>query len=75
MCHPGDQEYMLMDKTWGIMPLSSMYPSAQGFYFFNFCDILTISYCSPKPSRSHTWIVELIGEDFHKNQAIQEVVG
>ena len=27
MCPPGDQEYMSMDKTWGIMPPSSMHPS------------------------------------------------
>ena len=27
ICHPGDQEYMPMDKTWGIMPLSGMHPS------------------------------------------------
>ena len=47
----------------------------EAFYFFNFCDILTVSYCSPEPSRSHTWVVELLGEDFHKNQAIQKVVG
>ena len=27
MCRPGDTEYMLVNKTWGIMPLSSMHPS------------------------------------------------
>ena len=26
-CHPGEQEYMPMDKTWGIMPTFDMYPS------------------------------------------------
>ena len=26
MCHPGDQEYMTVDKNWGIMPLSGMCP-------------------------------------------------
>ena len=25
MCHPGDQEYMPVDKTWGIMPSSGMF--------------------------------------------------
>ena len=27
MCRPGDTEYMPVDKTWGIMPPSSMHPS------------------------------------------------
>ena len=27
ICHPGDQEYMPVDKTWGIMPPSGMPPS------------------------------------------------
>ena len=31
MCYPGDQEYMLVDKTWGIMPSFGMYPSILGF--------------------------------------------
>ena len=28
MCHPSDQKYMPVDKTWGIMPPSGMYPFA-----------------------------------------------
>ena len=31
MCHPGDNEYMHIDKTWGIMPPSGMPPSAFRF--------------------------------------------
>ena len=27
MCHKYDQEFMPVDKTWGIMPLSGRYPS------------------------------------------------
>ena len=27
MCHPDDQEYMPVDKTWGIMPPSGRCPS------------------------------------------------
>ena len=27
MCHPGDTEYMPVDKTRGILPPSGMYPS------------------------------------------------
>ena len=27
MCHPGDNEFMLVDKTWGIMPPLGMCPS------------------------------------------------
>ena len=33
MCHPGDEEYILVDKTWGIMPPSGMCPSILGFLF------------------------------------------
>ena len=36
MCHSGDQEYMLVDKTWGFMPPFGMYPSMLGFYFLVF---------------------------------------
>ena len=32
MCHPSDEEYMLVDKTWDIMPLSGICPSILGFY-------------------------------------------
>ena len=28
MCHPGDHEYMPVNKSWGIMPPSGMHPSA-----------------------------------------------
>ena len=34
MCHPNDEEYMPVDKTWGIMPSSSICPSVLGFYLF-----------------------------------------
>ena len=42
MCHPGDEEYMPVDKTWGIMPLSGICPC----FFFFFFNILTIYFCS-----------------------------
>ena len=48
MCHPSDQEYMPVDKTWGIMPSSGC------FYLFTLFDILTVSYYSLGLSRSHT---------------------
>ena len=35
MCHPGDNEYMPIDTTWGIMPPFGMYPS-----IFRFCKTL-----------------------------------
>ena len=56
MCHPRDQEYMLVDKTWGIMPPFGMCPSVLGFYFLVFIlfDILIISYCNSKSYISHT---------------------
>ena len=31
MCHPDDQEFMPVDKTWGIMPLSGRCPSILNF--------------------------------------------
>ena len=38
MCHPYNQEYMPMEKTWGIMPLSGMCPSVLGFIlYYLFC--------------------------------------
>ena len=38
MCHPYDQEYMPMDKTWGTMPPSGMCPSVLGLVFnYLFC--------------------------------------
>ena len=33
MCHLDDQEFMLVDKTWGIMPLSGMCPLVLKFLF------------------------------------------
>ena len=33
MCHPDDQEFMPVDKTWGIMPLSGMCLSVLKFLF------------------------------------------
>ena len=55
MCHHGDQEYMSVDKTWGIMPPFGMYSSVLDFYFlvFTLFDTLIVSYCSSGPSRSH----------------------
>ena len=52
MCHPSDQKYMPVDKTWGIMPPSGMCPSVLGFYFLLFIPfgILIVSYCRLKSS-------------------------
>ena len=36
MCHPGDNEFMPVDKTWGIMPPSGMRPSTNIYFCFNF---------------------------------------
>ena len=38
MCHPGDNEYMPVNKTWGIIPPSGMRPSA-----FSFLIVLTFT--------------------------------
>ena len=56
MCHPSDQEYMHVDKTWGIMPPSGMCPSVLGFHFLLFIPfgILIVSYCSLKSSLIET---------------------
>ena len=53
MCHPSDQEFLPVDKTWGIMPPSGMHSSV--FKFFNCVNsfiTLTISFCSLGPSTS-----------------------
>ena len=34
MCHPGDNEFMSVDKTWGIMSPSGMRPSTVRFIYF-----------------------------------------
>ena len=34
MCHSDDQEYMLVDKTWGIMPSSGRCPFCLDLFFF-----------------------------------------
>ena len=36
MCHPGDNKFMLVDKTWGIMPPSGMHQSTEIYFFSNF---------------------------------------
>ena len=45
MCHPGDNEFIPVDKTWGIMPTSGMRPSTEIYLCFNFS--LTSNYPSP----------------------------
>ena len=54
-CHPGDQEYMRVDKTWGIMPPSGMYPSVSSLHLLLFIssDILTVSVSCSGLSKSH----------------------
>ena len=55
MCHPGDQECMLVDKTWGIMPLSGMHPSVFRFLIvLALLVTLTVSHYSLGLSSSHT---------------------
>ena len=36
MCHPSDNEFMPVDKTWGIMPSSGMRSSINIYFCFNF---------------------------------------
>ena len=36
MCHPGDNEFMPVDKIWGIMPPSGMRPSTNIYFCLNF---------------------------------------
>ena len=55
MCHPDDQEYMPMDKTWGIMPPSGMYLPVLGLYLLLLIssNILTVFVSSLGSSISH----------------------
>jgi len=43
MCHPGDNKYMPVEKTWGIMPPSGMRPSMLMFItVLNFLHVILI---------------------------------
>ena len=42
MCHPNDNEFMPVDKTWGIMPPSGMRPSTIFIFFSTFLHHLII---------------------------------
>ena len=35
MCHPGDNEFMPVEKTWGIMPQSSICLSTETYFCYN----------------------------------------
>ena len=53
--HPSDQEFMPVDKTWGIMPPSGMHPFVFRFLIMLILLVtLTVSFCSPRPSTSFT---------------------
>ena len=55
MCHPGDQVFMLVNKTWGIMPPSGMHPSVFKFLIVLVLLVtLTVSFCSLGLSTSLT---------------------
>ena len=52
MCHHSDNEFMPVDKTWGIMPPSGMHPSTEIYFCFDFS--LTFNYLSPCANRDHS---------------------
>ena len=55
MYHPDDQEYIPVDKTWGIMPPSGRRPSGLNFVFYYlFCVSLTVPFCSLRPHKGHS---------------------
>ena len=55
MCHPGDQEFMPIDKTWDIMPSSGMHSSVFRFLIvLVLLATLTVSFCSSRLSKSLT---------------------
>ena len=51
MCHPGDNEFMPVDKTWGIMPSSSMCLSTKIYFYYN--SFLTSNCPSSYAARDH----------------------
>ena len=51
MCHPGDNEFMPVDKTWGIMPPLGMHPSTETYFYYN--SFLTSNCPSPYAARNH----------------------
>ena len=51
MFRPGDNEFMPVNTTWGILPLSGMYPSIFGSVLI--CRVTpTVFFCNSLPSRS-----------------------
>ena len=60
MCHPGDQEFMPVNKTWGIIPPSGMHSSVFRFFIVLVLLVtLTASFCSLGLFTSLTSAVEL----------------
>ena len=58
MCRPGDNDFMPIDTTWGILPPSGMYQSTCGLSFFICREIITVVFiyfffCSPRLSISY----------------------
>ena len=67
MCHPGDIEFMHVDKTWGIMPPLGMPLSVNNCVStFLWCIMVRLS-CSPIPSSSQAWTIQFFRENFLQN--------
>ena len=76
MCHPGDNEYMPIDKTWGIMPSSGMPPSAFRFLLaLAFTCYFNHLLLQPKTIHKSHLNNGAFGKNFQQKQVVKEDVG
>ena len=66
MCHEYDQEFMPVDKTWGIMPPSGRCLLAISWLSNLLYNVLTVSYCNLRPF-SFPQTMEFPGRDFQNS--------
>ena len=74
MCHEYDQEFMLVDKTWGIMPPSGRCLLAISWLSNFLYNVLTVSYCNWRLFGSFPRTMEFPGMDF-QNSVVRENLG
>ena len=65
ICYPDDQEFMPVDKTWGIMPLSGRCLLVLNLILLLFvsCNVLIVFYCNFGSSKGYSRVVEFPGAD------------
>ena len=74
MCHEYDQEFIPVDKTWGIMPPSGRCLLAISWLSNFLYNVLTVSYCNWRLFGSFPRTMEFSGMDF-QNSVVRENLG